>query len=590
MNGSGSPTGDPPAAETATTAGPSVERPDAPPAGAPGGPRPPAPLPGWSASLLSLLSGTLLVLGVPPFDLAPLGWVALLPLFLAVEGASYRRVFWCAWLVGLVTNIGGFPWITELLVNFASLPLPAAAALHGLMGAYQALMFPAAALTATWLRRSGVPFAAAWVGGFLVSDYLFPMIFPWYLAMTQYRMLPVIQIADAVGVVGVTALLVAFNAGLYQALVVAAARRSRRPAWLPPLDAHPARSAARAGAVAAALVLASLVYGAVQQHRYEARRAGAQPVAFGLVQPNIGIREKRDPLLHHDQLRKLQALTADVQRRGAQVAVWPESAYPGGLSREPLPGADGLRDLPERHPMRIRRGFDIPLVFGSITRGSDPPRRYNSALLLDTEGRLHGPADKNVLLVFGEYIPLRDWLTFLDRWFPRAGSLAAGTTPGILPLGNLRLGILNCYEDILPVYVGRMMRAGEPHVLVNVTNDAWFGRSAEPYQHLALAVFRSVEQRREMVRAVNTGVSAHVTATGEIRMQTPIFREAAPVVEVVPYAGRTLYGRLGDVPGWLAAAGLLAWAATLRLRRRRTAGSPGATPPAADSSAQSCVR
>jgi len=585
MNGAADPTQDLPAAEAADTPVAPAAPPAAPSAAAAGRSRSPARLSGWSAALLSLLSGALLVLGVPPFDFAPLGWVALLPLFLAVDGASYRRVFWCAWFVGLVTNIGGFPWITELLINFAGLPVPAAAALHGLMGAYQGLMFPAAALTATWLRRSGVPFTAAWVGGFLISDYLFPMIFPWYLAMTQYQMLPFVQIADAVGVVGVSALLVAFNAGLYRSLVAAAARRIRQPAWLPPPDAHPARAAGRAGAVAAALVIASLAYGVVQQRRYEARRAGAEPVAFGLVQPNIGIREKRDPLLHHDQLRKLQALTADVERRGAQVAVWPESAYPGGLSREPPPGADELRDLPERHPMRIRRGFDIPLVFGSITRGSDPPRRYNSAFLLDTEGRLHGPADKNVLLMFGEYIPLRDRLTFLDRWFPRAGSLAPGTTPGILPLGNLRLGILNCYEDILPAYVGRMMRAGEPHVLVNVTNDAWFGRSAEPYQHLALAVFRSIEQRREMVRAVNTGVSAHVTATGEIRMQTPIFREAAPVVEVVPYAGRTLYGRLGDVPGWLAAAGLVVWAAALGLRRRRRRAVPaGAAAAAADPS------
>lgn len=551
-----------------------------PAAGPPDGPRPALP-PGRPplaiASLLSLLSGALLVLGVPPFDLAPLGWFALVPFFLAVEGASYRRAFGCAWLLGLATNIGGFPWITELLINFGSLPLPVAAALHVLMGAYQALMFPAAALLATWLRRSGVPFAAAWVGGFLLSDYLFPMIFPWYLAMTQYRMLPIIQIADVVGVVGVSALLVAFNAGLYQALAAAAARRLRRPAWRPSPDAHAPRAAARSGAVAAALVLASLAYGAFQLRRYETRRAGAEPVAFGLVQPNIGIHEKRNALLHHDHLRKLQAMTADVERRGAHVAVWPESAYPGGLSREPPPGTDGLRDLPERHPMRIRRGFELPLVFGSITRGADPPRRYNSTFLLDAEGRLHGPADKNVLLVFGEYIPLRDWLTFLDRWFPRAGSLAAGTKPEVLPLGNLRLGILNCYEDILPAYVGRLMREAEPHVLVNVTNDAWFGRSAEPYQHLALAIFRCVEQRREMVRAVNTGVSAHVAATGEILMQTPIFEEAAPVVEVVPYGGRTLYGRVGDAPGWLALAGLVVWAAALRRRRRRAP-----SPPAAD--------
>ncbi|MBN1772609.1 MAG: apolipoprotein N-acyltransferase [Deltaproteobacteria bacterium] len=567
MSGEGDRTPATPAAES-----PAVE-PSAAGAAGPEAPsrrrrRPPERLPLWPASLLSLLSGALYVLGVPPFDLAPLGWFGLLPLLVAVEGASYRRVFWCSWLVGLVTNIGGFPWITELLVNFGGLPVPLAVLLHGLMGAYQALMFPVAALAATWLRRSNVPFAAAWVGGFLLSDFLFPMIFPWYLAMTQYRILPVVQVADVVGVVGVTALLVSFNAALYQSLAAATERLSRRPAWLPPPGTHSRRSAARAGTVVAALVVAILAYGIVQQRRYETRRAGADRVPVGLVQPNIGIREKRDALLHHDHLRKLQALTANVERRGAMVAVWPESAYPGGMSRKPPAGSDELRDQPERHPLRIRRGFDLPLVFGSITRGTDPPRRYNSAFLLDTEGRLVGPVDKNVLLVFGEYIPLRDWLTFLDRWFPRAGSLAAGTRPGILPLGNLRLGILNCYEDILPAYVGRMMRAGQPHVLVNITNDAWFGRSAEPFQHLALAIFRCVEQRREMVRAVNTGVSAHVAATGEILLETPIFAEAAPVVEVVPYGGRTVYGRVGDVPGWVALAGLVVWAAAVRLRRR----------------------
>jgi apolipoprotein N-acyltransferase len=522
----------------------------------------------WQASALALLSGALYVLAVPPFDLAPLGWLGLLPLFLTVEGASYRRVFWCAWLVGLTTNIGGFPWITELLMNFGGLPTPVAVLLHGLMGAYQALMFPLAALAATWLRRSNVPFAAAWVGGFLLSDYLFPMIFPWYLAMGQYRLLPIVQVADVAGVVGVTALLVAFNAALYQLLVSASDRWRSRPAWLPPPGTHAPRAAARAGAVAGALVVVALAYGFVQLRRYESRRAGAERVPFGLVQPNVGIREKRDPALAHDHLHKLQALTADVERRGALVAVWPESSYPGGLPRTGAPGTAGLTDHPARHPMRIRNGFEIPLVFGAITRGSDPPRRYNSAFLLDREGRLHGPVDKNVLLVFGEYIPLRDWLSFLDRWFPRAGSLAAGASPGVLELGNLRLGMLNCYEDILPVYVGRMMRAAEPHVLVNITNDAWFGRSTEPHQHLALATFRCVEQRREMVRAVNTGVSAHVAATGEILMETPIFVEAAPVVEVVPYGGSTIYGRVGDVPGWLGLGGLVVGAVVVRLRRR----------------------
>jgi apolipoprotein N-acyltransferase len=254
--------------------------------------------------------------------------------------------------------------------------------------------------------------------------------------------------------------------------------------------------------------------------------------------------------------------------------VWPESSFPMLLSHDPLPAGLTREDFDPRHPFRIRRGFTIPLVFGVITHGSDPPRAYNSAFLLDGDGVLHGPVDKNVLLVFGEYVPLRDYLGFLDRWFPRAGSLAPGAQPGLLPLGNLTLGLLNCYEDILPGYVGRMMRAGAPNVLVNVTNDAWFGDSAEPYQHLSLAVFRSVEQRREMVRSVNTGVSAHIAATGEILQQTPVFRRAVLLAEVVPYAGRTIYSIVGDGPGYSLLAILLLWA-VWRRRRDRSARTDG---------------
>jgi apolipoprotein N-acyltransferase len=394
------------------------------------------------------------------------------------------------------------------------------------------------------------------------------MIFPWYLGMTQHRFLPFIQIADLAGVAGVSALLVALNGAAYLALVQAGRRRDVR---LLRAAAVGPREPTWTIAVVAGVVVAALAYGWVQVRRYEARRAAADKVPFGVVQPNIGIGEKRDPRLRREHLRLLQQLTAEVEGQGALVAVWPESAYPAALPHEAPPGeGGGRRDFADGHPFRIRRGFTIPLVFGSTTRGRDPPRTYNSAFLLDAEGGLHGPVDKNVLLMFGEYIPLRDWLGFLDRWFPRTGSLAAGTEPELLPLGNLTLGLLNCYEDILPRYVSRLMRAGEPNVLVNVTNDAWFGDSAEPHQHLALAVFRCVEQRREMVRAVNTGVSAHVAATGEILHRTPTFRRAAFVAPVVPYAGRTIYGTIGDAPGYAALVLLLGWA----LWRRHTAKRP----------------
>ncbi len=537
-------------------------------------PRPPERYPLWFASIFAALGGGLIVLSVPTADWEPLGLVGLVPLFFAIEGAGYRRVFWCAWLVGLMTNIGGFPWITELLVRFGNLPLPLAMFLHLLLGAFQALMFPVAALAATWFRRSGVPFLLAWLAGFLLTDYVSPMIFPWYLAMSQHKFIPFIQLADLVGVVGVSSLVVALNGAIYLALLALAERWRGRPAWLPVAVVPRREFAVTAYAVGGALVVA-LVYGAVQVARYEERRAGADKVPFGVVQPNIGILQKRDHARFFENLERLQRMTAEVERAGARVAVWPEASYPGGLSHDPAPDGRPYRDLDPRNPFRIRRGFSVPLVFGAITRGSDPPRRYNSAFVLDAEDRLHGPVDKNVLLMFGEYIPFREYFGFLDRWFPRAGSLAAGSRPELLPLGNLTLGILNCYEDILPRYVGRLMRAGAPNVLINVTNDAWFGDSSEPWQHMSLAVFRTVEQRREMVRSVNTGVSAHISATGEILFETPIFQAATFVADVVPYAGRTIYSLVGDWPGWGLFALVFLWAVWRRLHRRAPAAPAG---------------
>ncbi len=515
----------------------------------------------WLATLLSAASGCLIVLGASRFDIAPLGWIALVPLMFAVERARYRRVFWCSWICGLAANALGFYWITELLIRFGRLPLWLAVVLHLLLSAFQALAFPAAALAAVWLRRRSVPMVVAWVGGFLASDYLFPMVFPWFLAMTQHGNVPFIQIADLAGVAGVSALLVAVNVGLcVGACRLVPALRSSAP--------EPPGRALWSLRVVAAAALAAQVYGWVQIAGYRARREGADAVPIGVVQPNIGIEEKWDRGRRFDHIGRLQRMTAEVERAGATIAVWPETAWPIALSHDPPPDGGPRRDFDPETPERIRRGFRIPLLFGVITRSAEPPRSYNSAFLLDAAGNLHGPVSKNVLLIFGEYIPFRDALTFLDRWFPRAGSLEAGREPGVLEVGNLSLGVLNCYEDILPRYVGRMMREREPHVLVNVTNDAWFGDTAEPHQHFALSVFRAVEQRRELVRSVNTGVSGHVTAAGEVLAYTPTFREAAFVADVVPYAGRTVYGFVGDAPGYAALGALAAWA-LLRARRRR---------------------
>lgn len=234
-------------------------------------------------------------------------------------------------------------------------------------------------------------------------------------------------------------------------------------------------------------------------------------------------------------------------------------------SPEPLPvvesptGKDAVvaewnadRGLPLRDRNAVQRGFRTPVLLGALTYEPDPanptgrPRLYNAALLIDAEGRVLGSYDKNYLLVFGEYIPFGDTFPVLYDWLPEAGHFEAGTTVETFPFAGAQLGVMICYEDILPGFTSRLADKN-PNVIINVTNDAWFGKTPEPYLHLALAMFRAVENRMWLVRSTNTGVSAYVDAVGRLRHATRLEDAEIALLEVPMMDISSPYRRLGDV-------------------------------------------
>jgi apolipoprotein N-acyltransferase len=305
----------------------------------------------------------------------------------------------------------------------------------------------------------------------------------------------------------------------------------------------------------------------------------------GLVQPNFGIttrgvRSAQWPQMV-DALRR-QATLAEA--RGAQLVVWPESAWPLPVDRSLT------ADYPAGHPWQLRRGLTVPLLAGVLTAdfSSEQQPMHNSAWLLGADGRGLGRYDKNFLMPFGEYVPLAaqypDWRASVRARMTEADELMRGRAPAILTVGPARLGPMICYEDILAGYVWRVARL-QPNLLVTLSNVAWFGDSAEPYQQLLLAQLRSVEHRREFLRATNTGVSAHIDALGRVRARTvvtdppPTKFGVAPELLVVDAAlldsGRTPYGRIGDLFAWLCAAVvLLGLALALLGRPARLARAP----------------
>lgn len=537
----------------------------------PAPPQPRAGLPTWLGLGLSVLSGCMWFLACADFDIWPLAWFAMVPALIAIERApSLRRAVLYGWLTGTVANLGGFYWITGLLTRFASLPL-----LLGLLGLlllalYQGTVFLLFAWVVRRLRehsaeRLGQPLPMVLVAPLVMVTFelLVPFIFPWYLAITQAWVVPVIQIAELTGPLGVTALLLVVNGALYDVLV----ERLPRRRWIP-------------AASAAGLLAAALAFGLVRIGQIEARRAEAPSLRVGVVQGNIPFDEKgvaRRELAAR-QLAGLQQKSAELEARRAELILWTESSYPYHIPRD-QPG-----DFDEHSPYKVRRGFDAPLIFGAVTweRGEPDKSPYNSALLLDEDGSFTARFDKIFLLVFGEYIPLYETFPWVRKMLPKqAGHFSRGEEVLTFPFEKdgttYRLGPMICYEDIVPDF-GRHLGVFHPHLLVNVTNDAWFGDTSEPWEHLALSVYRSVEMRTDLVRAVNTGVSAYVSATGEVYAETYAVdpkidpRGVDGIVEDVALmeGGHGLFIRYGDVFGFLCvAATAFLWLVWPRLPRRR---------------------
>lgn len=528
--------------------------------------------------LLCALSGTLLFLACADFDIWPLCWIGLVPLlWVLLDRQGQPRVqqpFLYGFVTGLFANGGGFYWIVGLLMRFGHLPFIAALPLFLLLIAYQAITFGLFAAILCRLRRH-VDVPVTWLAPviWVACELCVPYVFPWYLSITQAWVPPVIQIADITGPLGVSFVLVLSNAALWQLGLIFTSQRilPRRGLLIGP--------SLRPPALAAVTILLVLCYGMMRIHQVDKARAAAPKIRVGVVQANVGIHEKFVPGLRERQHAIHVALSQTLSSRGADLIVWPESSYPYPLPRT------FQTDFPDHDPRKLQRGFTTPLLFGALTleRRGNEWAPYNTALLLDKQGQVRGSFDKNFLLIFGEYLPFARQLSFLRELIPAISNFERGTETTTFPfeLGGQRynLGPMICYEDIIPAF-GRRLFADKnpPNLLVNITNDAWFGATSEPYEHLALAVYRAVEHRTDLVRAVNTGVSAYIDATGRLYQKgpsvdptlTPNVEPVALLEDMALMKGGGLYQRLGEAFGGLC----LGLVLLLGLLARSRAGRP----------------
>jgi len=499
--------------------------------------------------VLAVTSGLLLPFCFPKFDIGLLAWLALIPLHLSLDSPSKWRAFRLGWLSGTIGFTGIMAWVVTAMHTYGKVPLPIAYAVLLLLTSYLGLFVALYSAGYVWFRslipRYGL-FAAPclWVTLELARTYLFSGL-PWsLLGYSQYRQLDVIQIADHLGVYGVSFLLVLANVAMAELI-----------AWLMPLFRGfvPARLPWELVTTAAILVGLSWAY-STSLIVGEGFQAPKTSLRVGVVQPNVDQSIKWDPGYRDETLLRYERLT-DTLGGGTDLIVWPEAATPFFFEREP---EYQLRVL------AIANRASAPLLFGSPAVRFDNERRpylLNSAYLVAPEGTLLGRYDKQHLVPFGEYIPLKSSLLFfLDKLVEGIGDFQAGPGPTLFSFiprraqaaGDgeggrpVKFGVLICYEVIFPDLVRRFAQNGA-EFLVTITNDAWFGESSAPMQHFSMVVFRSVENHLAFARAANTGVSGFIDPFGRILDASPIFTQTSMQAAVPVLQPRTFYSRHGDV-------------------------------------------
>jgi apolipoprotein N-acyltransferase len=464
------------------------------------------------------LSGVFLGLTPAPNEWALPAYVGLAFLVFATSPPGFRVSVRGAFVAGFVCsfliNAMALYWVSELLEVFAGFPTIAALPTAGLLFAAQALPMAIACALAAGLAGRGVPM---WLGLpplLAITQALAPSVLPWRLCHSHTGVPLWLQLAE-IGGQPLLDLCLAYAAiGLGWASV------------------HRDRLALGVGTVA---LLLPLAYGAVRIDQVREAREEAPLMRVGVVQPNVGIWEKLDRLRAPVNLADLQDASRELELRGADFVVWPETAYPFPIPR------DRPADVLGRGRI-LARGVRGPLLVGAVTFGRGD-LRYNSVVAVAPDGRFTDIADKVKLLAFGEYVPLWDYLPPLQERFPRG--LTPGDAPRVIEVDGHRIGVLNCYEDVLDQYAVLVGRS-RPDVLVNVTNDAWFGDTSEPWLHEATSRLRAVETRRDLVRVVNTGTSSHAAATGESIVRTPTFVRERFIAEVRVLSGMTPWVRFGD--------------------------------------------
>jgi apolipoprotein N-acyltransferase len=372
----------------------------------------------------------------------------------------------------------------------------------------------------------------SWVSLEYIRSFIFTG-FPWELVgYSQYTTLHIIQISDIFGVYGISFLILMTNATIYSAIVYVTGGGKQ--------GTKISKGLAIGSTLSTAIILGLVwFYGAWRIKTIDELSMTSLTTRIAIVQGNIEQTLKWDPRFQIETIRKYIKLSHLINAQKPNLIVWPETAAPfyflhnGRLTDMVLKGIKG-------------RGADFLIGSPSFAQKNKTIEYYNSAYLVSPEGSAYEKYNKAHLVPYGEYIPLRKWLPFLGKMVPQVGDFTAGDKGDTMAWGNHKLGVQICYEIIFPE-LSRAMAKNGAELLVNITNDAWYGRTSAPFQHFSMVVLRAVENRRALIRSANTGISGFIDPVGRIMAKTQLFQDAALTHEVPILNMTAFYTRHGDL-------------------------------------------
>ncbi|MDD5439590.1 MAG: apolipoprotein N-acyltransferase [Candidatus Omnitrophica bacterium] len=478
----------------------------------------------WYRIILAVSGAFLLVAAHPSLNYEFLAWCGLVPLFIALDGCGPKGRFLVGYCFGVVFFGGILYWLVNVsvpgavgLVLILAL-LPAIFSLYPITGAVQDIV----AVPGLWVLTEGI------------RTYL-GTGFPWaLLGYSQYLNLKVIQIADITGVYGVSFLIVAVNVLIFTHFFKRSGDR-----WLQ-------------ASVCCALLVFTLFYGF-----WNLRQPySAKPVSIGIIQGNIPQDRKWDPNYKRSIVNTYCDLSEQAATAGPDIIMWPETAVPDVL--------DGDDETMERLSA-VARSSGACLLAGAIKEKEG--KYYNSAYLMSPEGQIVSSYDKMHLVPFGEYVPFDRYVSWFRTLIDKPiGDFNFGQDWTLFKIRSVTterednrimreirfndFGVLICFEDIFPDIARGFVNRGALF-LVNITNDAWFGKTSAPFQHLSASVFRAVENRVPLVRAANTGVSCIINQNGAIKTAIKkngeeTFVAGYAVGSIYPVMRRTVYTLYGN--------------------------------------------